>query len=887
MKVQKRNSWGSENNVVFEVFDKEKIKQRIKYLAVGSDGLGGEDVIKNETREIAKIGPPLNNINIEDIVKKTSEIIIEGIKTSEIDEWAAKCCLEKSLESLEYLTLAARLIVSSLHKDTPERFIDSLLYLYHNKTKNGEPSPYVRKDIVDLVIKNQTQIEKMIVHERDYLLDYFGLYTLIRPSSKTGYLFKNSSSAIIDRPQYLFMRTAIEIHRVALENEDPSALQIIKDTYDIMSLKMAVHATPTIANSCTNKPQLASCFLSCVFEDSIEGIFESVKKNSILCKNMGGLGLYLGSIRPNKAIIKSSGGESRGIKPLIKVLDSIFGGYLDQGGKRKGSIALYLDVYHPDFEEFINMPRNTQGPESDRARELFYSVVVNDVFMKACEYECDGQCNNDCPGMHYYMSPDECPDLLDTMGSDFESLYNNYVSNKKYYKSIHARELMFEMIFTMINSGKLYIFNRDAANRSNNLDNIGNINISNLCTEMTLPVRQKNVNVSLLGDIEYLEGYNTNLISVCNLASVKLDSYIEDDQSHVDNVELNVHDFDGTPTIKYFKLAEFRRVIGILVRNIDNIIDITYYPEELTRDTNTKMRPIGLGVQGLADMFNVLNLPYDSDKAQLLNYYIWYWTYAAALEATCKLAKERGSYKYFKGSRGSRGELQFDSWPGGLRPSDIPEDSILFNDDKHIINWDNLRNMCKGGMRNSLLTAPMPTASTSQILGSAESFEPYTNNIFSKTTLAGTFSVINPHLFKTLEKNKILNKSMIDQLITDNGSVKNLNIPAHAKNVYRTIYEVSMKKYIKMSADRGRFICQSQSLNHYWEGSADIIKHKIYSSLMYGWKLGLKTLCYYTRTKGATGQKIGVEEKPFNLKEELAKAKAAAEAGEACTMCSS
>jgi ribonucleoside-diphosphate reductase alpha chain len=887
MKIQKRTPWTGNTTPIFEEIDIEKIRTRITYLAIGHDGLGGEDIIKNETREIAKIGPPLNKININEIVKKTIEIIVEGTKTSAIDERAAECCLEKSIDSIEYTIMAARLIVSSLHKDTPERFIDSMLYAFYNKTQNDEPAPHIRRDIIALVTEHQVQLEKMIDHTRDFNIDYFGLFTLIRPNG-TGYLNKNSAGAVIERPQYLFMRAALEIHRMALANGDINALQLVKETYDIMSLKMAIHATPTISNACTMKPQLASCFLSCVFGDSIEEIFESLKKNAILCKNMGGLGIYLGTVRANGAIIKSSGGKSRGIKPLLKVFDSVFGGYLDQGGKRKGSLAAYLDVYHADFVDFINMPRNTQGAEGNRARELYYGVVVNDVFMKACEYECDGKCNNDCPGMHYFMSPDECPDLLDNMCGDFEKLYKNYIDAKKYYSSMHARELLFEIIFTMINCGRLYIFNRDAANRSNNLDNIGKINISNLCTEIMLPVRQKNIEVSPLGKITYPGGYNTNLISVCNLASIKLDSFIENDNNikHSTVIPLNVYEFDGTPTIKYFKLAEFRKVISTLVRNIDNIIDITYYPEELTKKTNIAMRPIGLGVQGLADMFNILNLPYDSQKARLLNYYIWYWTYAAALEATINLAKERGSYTYFEGSRASRGELQFDSWPGGLRPSDMPEDSLLFAANDHIVDWDILRQNIKTGMRNSLLTAPMPTASTSQILGSAESFEPYTSNIFTRTTLAGAFLVVNQHFFKKVEKDGSLNRLMIEQIISDNGSVKNLNIPAHAKEVYKTIYEVSMKNYITMSADRGRFICQSQSLNHYWEGDADVIKNKIYSALMHAYKLGLKTYCYYTRTRVATGQKIGVEDS-FNLKEELAKARKAAESGQECTMCSS
>jgi ribonucleoside-diphosphate reductase alpha subunit len=920
IQIQKRDKWSpDEQKPTYEEFSEEKIRNRIKYLAVGADGKGGEDIASNRDRNVIKIGESLNKIDIDKIITNITKYIKNGTKTVEIDEYVIKFCIENQLESIQYGILAKRILVSSLHKETPESFIDAMRYAYFNKTPNNEAAPQIREDILIIILLFEAKLERIIDHRRDYLLDYFGLVTLIRPGG-VAYLAKDSRGKIIERPQYLFLRTAIEIHRKGLESydvaENQTTLAYIKNTYDLMSLKYATHATPTLSNSGTIMPQLASCFLSCISDDSIEGIFESLKRNAMLCKNMGGIGLLFSNIRGTGSLIKSSGGQSEGIKPLLKVFDNIFGPYLTQGGKRKGSLAAYLDVWHADFIDFINMPRNTKANDENRTFNLFYSVIVNDTFMKSVEYECKG-CNGDCPGMHYFMTPDICPGIIDSMGDVYLEKYKKYIEEKKYTSKIHARELMYEIIFTMINSGRLYVFNRDAASRSNNLENVGNINCSNLCTEITLPVRQKNYSIiqstnnsltmelflnrykdipteraDVINDINNRRketeniNYNTNLISVCNLASVKLDTFIDLVESD-DSLYLKVYDFDGKQTLMYFNINKFRETVKTLVRNIDNIIDNTYYPEKLTKKTNLAMRPIGIGVQGLADLFIKLNLPYESEKAQLLNYYIWYWMYHAAMEETIKLAEEKGHYPFYEGSPASKDILQFHTWPEQLRPNHLIDDRNLFIDNSHEVDWGELIfNLRKHGMRNSLLLAPMPTASTAQILGSAESFEPYTSNLFTRTTLAGQFQIVNPHLSAELEKRGQWNNSIINQLIKDNGSVKNLNIPKHAKEVYKTVYEISMKTFIRMAADRGRFICQSQSMNLYWDGTdddADFIKNKIFSALIYGWKLGLKTLCYYTRIRVQTGQKI--EMSADERREFFRKARIAAENGEHCAAC--
>jgi ribonucleoside-diphosphate reductase alpha chain len=860
MLIEKRKRWSPHAGNVkltYEELDLLKIVNRIKYLAVGHDNLGGEDVNpkfnKKDGREIIKIGRPLTKIKIQELAMQVIKFISDGTKSSEIDNYTIKCCLEKILESSEYEELAARIYISAMHKETPCKLSDSMKYGFFKTTKNGDHAPRIREEILLFVMNNETELEHMIDYTRDFNLSYFGIVTLTRPGG-ISYLNKDQDGNLVERPQHLFMREAIEFY---FDNAD--SINKIKETYDILSLKYATHATPTMSNACSEYPRLVSCNLMCVRDDSIAGIGESIRDMMLLSKNEAGVGIYTSNIRAAGSIIKTTGGESKGSCSFYKIFEKVFE-TIDQGGKRKGSAALYVDVWHADFPSIIEMPRNTHAADENRARSLFYGAVVNDLFMKTAEYECD-KClgPGKCPGLHYFMSPDICPELIDTFGDEYEKVYKEYIAEGKYIKYTHAREVLYEMIFTMINSGKLYVFNRDAANRSNNLENVGMINCSNLCTEITLPVR-------------LLTGDKTDIISVCNLASIKLDSFICHKKNN--SLELNVHDFNGNDISMYFDIVMFEKVVKNITRNLDIVIDRTSYPENKTRKTNLSMRPIGIGVQGMADLFIKYGLPYESKKAKLLNWYLFNCLYLFALEATIEMAAEKGAYQYFNGSPASKGILQGDFQQNNN--SDMMSDlSALLNNpiDFHH-KYDKLRGK---PMRNSLLVAPMPTASTAQILDSYESFEPPTSNIFTRQTLAGTFTIINKYLFKELEARNLWNSQVVDTIINDNGSVKNLKISEYAKLIYKTVWEISMKRYIDLSADRAQFICQSQSLNLYWTGTADEIKNKIFSALMHGWKKGLKTLCYYTRIQSQTGQKI--ENSEIAFKEQLAKDKAKVIAG--------
>jgi ribonucleoside-diphosphate reductase alpha subunit len=856
--IEKRQKWTPNNNnntkPIYEPVNILKIVNRLKYLAIGHDGLGGEDVDPTYTskkdRSIIRIGRPLNKINYNQLAIQIVKIISDKTKSSDIDEYSIKCCLERNLESSEYGEMAARIFISNMHKETPNNLFDAIRYSFFKRTINNEHAPRIRDEILLFVANNKDSLEKIIDYKRDYLLNYFGLMTLIKPGG-VAYLNKDSHGRLVERPQHLFMREAIEFHF-----DSENFLEKIKNTYDIVSLKYATHATPTLANACSDNPRLVSCNLLAMREDSIQGIGESIRDMMILSKNEAGIGAYMSNIRAAGSVIKSTGGLSRGLKPLFKVFEQIFN-YIDQGGKRKGSAAFYLDIWHADFIDFIKMGRNTQAADEDRARSLFYGVVINDVFMRAVLHECNSECgDNCCMGTHYFMSPDACPSLIETHGEEYEKEYNQYIQEKKYVSMIHARKLMYEIIFSMINAGKIYIFNRDSANRHNNLENAGMINTSNLCCEITEPVIKKN-------------GDKTDIISVCNLASIKLDTFIVDNYKdpvlallyncmHTNDIlSLNVYDFDGNNKIMKFDIGAFEKTIKTIIRNLDICIDRTSYPENKTYKTNISMRPIGLGVQGLADLFIRLNIPYESDKARVLNWCIFNWIYLFAMETTVAMAEEKGPYEYFNGSPASKGILQFDTRKTRYIPSRAELCDLFVDCPAKYFDFDARYNALRGKpMRNGLLIAPMPTASTAQILGSYESFEPITSNLFTRGVLSGDFQVLNAYLVDNMEIKDIFGRNVIDNIIINNGSVANLNISNHAKNVYKTIYEVSMKRYIQLSADRAQFICQSQSLNLYWSGKPDDVKNKIYSALIYGWKQDLKTLCYYTRIQTQTGQKV-------------------------------
>lgn len=902
VRVIKRQHWNQKNyNITkedtYEELDKEKVRNRIKFLAVGSDGKGGEDVdpcsnIKSG-RKIIKIGRPLNNINIDELASRVISFIVDGTKTCDIDLYTIKCCIDNYIQSSEYEELAVRIYISAIHKETPWSFEDVCRFSLFVQTKSGETAPQIREDILLLAMQHRAAIENHINHRRNYNLGFFGLITLIRPG-KIGYLTKDINGNIIERPQHLWYRVAIEIHHVDLRKVSGfnNALALIKITYDLMSLRYMTHATPTLTNSGTEKNQLASCNLLQVREDSVEGIGDTFKDIMVLSKNGAGIGVDWSCIRANGSIIKSTGGISRGIVQFIRMFDTMAVS-IDQGGTgRPSAIAFYLPTWHADYIDFINLPRNTQAAPEKRAKHLFYGAVVDDIFMEKCEIECDCTSDN-CPGMYHMFSPDEMLGLNEKFGAEFRRFYMMGVAQKKYRSAMHACQIMKEMLGTIVNCSKLYIFDKDNANRANNLSNVGPIKNSNLCMEICEPV-------------------GPDMISVCNLASIKLDMFggVINSGNYFNDIDylkgskitlIRGYDFDGNKINCWFSFEAMGRVVKTLVRNLDNIIDITYYPEEKTKKTNLSMRPIGIGVQGLADLFNVLGLPYESIEAQLLNYYIWYWMYYYAMEATIELAKERGTYPLMYvngGSPAANGKLQFDMWNEGLMPAHVDVSGLFLEqsldqwdggllEDARTKIWDNIRNgVAKYGMRNSLLLAPMPTASTSQILGSAESFEPYTSNIFTRTTISGQVQIVNPTLRKELEKRNLWSRETIDNIILNSGSVSQLPISDHAKAVYKTAYEISLKRYVRMAADRGRFICQSQSLNLYVKGSTEEVIQKLYSAIIDGHKYGNKTLLYYARIFTETGQKVNIDKSAVDkFREMMAAAKQKALAGN-CETCS-
>lgn len=889
-----------------------KIRNRIQYLANGKDGDGGEDVDprapSTKDRVIVKVGKALISVDIDMLTAGVMEIISDGVKTSDIDNQTIKCAMGHMLDSLEYEEFASRLMVSAMHKETPSTIIDAFRYSFTNLTKTGEHAPMVRDDILVLVSLFEHDIERCINYLNDYKFSFFGLNTICRRGGGAAYLAKDVSGNQIERPQHMWMRVALEIHSKLMSSdkhrESRIGLDLALHSYKMMSWMYMTHATPTLINAGTRLPQLSSCMLVSMFKDSIDGIADTVSTVMKLAKLGAGVGIDVSNIRAFGSMIKSSGGISRGTKPMLKVFNEA-SGYIDQGGRRKASFAIYMMVWHSDFMDFVQMGRNTSASPEDRAHRLFYATTVDNVFMEACQFHCAGgqECwgpidrpvgpidhetgkRKHCPGLHYFMTPDVCPGLVEAHNEHFRELYMEYAKEGLYDKAVHASDIMYEIIFTMINSGKMYVFNKDAANRSSNLSNVAPIKMSNLCIEITLPSGPED-------------------IGVCNLASIALQrlaapSFDDTPLADYASTPIKAFTFDGKATTRYFSFKALEHIVTTLVTNLDNLIDRTLYPEEKTERSNQSMRPIGIGVQGLADVFSMLGLPYESDKARVLNYHIWRTMYYAAMKQTICLAKDRGPYPlcFTNGaSPAINGKLQFDTWPEGERPANLPDDALLFDNLDNVpkYDWDELRaDAAKHGMRNSMLLANMPTASTSQILGSSESFEPYTTNIYSRNTIAGQFQVVNPQLAGDLTSKGMWNRDVVDQIIAADGSVQYLDdsvMPLHAKRVYKTAYEISKKRYIQMAADRARFICHSQSMNLYWSGEPDQIKHEIYSALVHGWRLGLKTLCYYTHINTmAKAQKVtidpAVEAKVRTFKEQLRVAKEAAERGEVCDMCS-
>jgi len=712
-------------------------------------------------------------VNFIDISKKVIMGLYDGVTTTELDNLAAETAATMATVHPDYALLAARVAVSNLHKETEKSFhkVIQMLYKYVDP-KTGENAGLIGEATYKIVMKNKEQLDSAIIYDRDFDFDYFGFKTLER-----SYLMRMGGK-VVERPQHLFMRVAVGIH-----GEDiASAIE----TYNLMSEKWFIHATPTLFNAGTPKPQLSSCFLLSMTEDSIGGIFETLTRCAKISQSAGGIGLSIHNIRATGSYIKGTGGTSNGIIPMLRVYNDT-ARYVDQGGgKRKGAFAIYLEPWHADIFDFLELKKN-HGKEELRARDLFFAVWISDLFMERVKN--DGDWSLFCPS--------EAPGLFDCYGGEFEALYHRYEKEGRARKVVRAQELWFAILESQIETGTPYILYKDHANRKSNQKNLGTIRSSNLCTEI-------------------MEYTSPDEVAVCNLASISLGKFVREDRTY---------DFE--------RLYEITRVV---TRNLNKVIDINYYPIPEARNSNMRHRPIGIGVQGLADAFIMMRHAFDGPEARQLNIDIFETIYFAALEESCALAAQHGAYETYEGSPISQGEMQFDMW--GVRPGKRWD-------------WESLKaRIKKHGVRNSLLLAPMPTASTSQVLGNNECFEPYTSNIYTRRTLSGEYIVVNKHLLKDLIGLGLWNEEMKHKLLAANGSIQNIpGLPEELKDLYKTVWELSQKAIIDMAADRGAFICQSQSMNLFVENPN---YGKLSSMHFYAWQKGLKTGMYYLRSKAAT-----------------------------------
>lgn len=716
-------------------------------------------------------GLSISEKDVIEIAKKVIQGIYDNITTTELDNLAAETAAAQTTIHPDFSVLAARIAVSNLHKNTLKSFSKTaqLLYEYTDPITQTH-APLISEEIYKIIRKNADELDSSLIYDRDYNFDYFGFKTLER-----SYLIRTNGK-VTERPQHLFMRVALGIHK-----ED---IQAAIETYNLMSEKWFIHATPTLFNAGTPKPQMSSCFLLSMTEDSIAGIFDTLKRCALISQSAGGIGVSIHNIRSTGSYIKGTGGISNGIIPMLRVFNDT-ARYVDQGGgKRKGAIAVYIEPWHSDIFDFIDIRKN-HGKEEMRARDLFPALWIPDLFMQRVEAD----------QMWSLFDPNEAQGLYEVYGEKFNELYTTYENEGKFRKQIKARELWTAILEAQIETGTPYMCYKDAVNEKSNQKNIGTIRSSNLCTEI-------------------MEYTNADEVSVCNLASLALPRYV------------------SSGGFDFQKLYE---VTKIVTRNLNKIIDGNYYPIPETKTSNDRHRPIGLGVQGLADVFLLLRLPFESPEARRLNKDIFETIYFASMEASMDLAKEQGAYSSFAGSPLSEGKFQFDLWQ--VVPSDRWD-------------WEKLRQeVMTHGVRNSLLLAPMPTASTSQILGNNECFEPYTSNIYNRRVLSGEFVVVNKFLLKDLIELGLWNPTMKNKLIAENGSVQNIpEIPTELKELYKTVWEIKQKTIIDMAAERGAFICQSQSLNLFM---AEPNLAKLTSMHFHAWKSGLKTGMYYLRTKAA------------------------------------
>ena len=789
------------------------------------DGEKEEVAFDKITRRIAALCDGLNPEFVDPVkvTQKVVEGVYSGVSTSEIDILAAETCAYMSQFHPDFSTLAARIAVSNLHKNTNEDFCEVVRTLYEVTDKAGRPAPLVSVNLLDVVNRFRDDINSAIDYDRDYQFDYFGFKTLER-----SYLLRYpSTKKIVERPQHMFMRVALGIHGEAI----PEAI----NTYILMSKGFFTHATPTLFNAGTPKPQMSSCFLLSMKEDSIEGIYETLKQSAMISKTAGGIGIAITGVRSCESYIRGTNGFSNGIVPMLRVFNDT-ARYVDQGGgKRKGSIAVYLEPWHADVFDFLELKKN-HGKEEQRARDLFYGLWIPDLFMKRVMENKDWS----------LFCPNECPGLQDSYGEDFEKLYHQYESEGKARKVVKSQALWFKILESQQETGTPYMLYKDACNQKSNQKNLGTIRCSNLCTEI----------------VEYT---SPDEIAVCNLASIALPKY-------VDKVS------------KTFDFQKLREVVKVAARNLNKVIDKNYYPVPEARNSNMRHRPIGLGVQGLADAFMMLKYPYESAEAAKLNKDIFETIYFAACETSMEMAKEEGPYSTFSGSPASQGILQFDMW------------GIKAEQQSGMWDWESLKKQIKAyGMRNSLLVAPMPTASTAQILGNNESFEPYTQNIYTRRVLSGEFVSINKHLVHDLMEAGLWSVELKNQLIAHKGSVQHIEcVPQYMRDLYKTVWEIKQKVILEMAAGRGAYIDQSQSLNIHM---IECTNAKLSSMHFYGWKLGLKTGQYYLRTKAAAdaiqftleAEKITAGEKAVATSSQQAAPKvteAQYEEEEGCTMCS-
>src|SRR6188768_264307 len=727
-------------------------------------------------------------VNPVEVAMKVINGLYDGVSTVELDNLAAEIAATMTTRHPDFAKLAARIAVSNLHKVTSKSFSNTMKRLYtYVDPKTGQNAPLISKETWKVIKDHAAELDEAIISDRDFAYDYFGFKTLER-----SYLMKLDGK-VVERPQHMLMRVAIGIHHQDIDS--------VIETYNLLSEKWFTHATPTLFNAGTPKPQLSSCFLLTMKDDSIDGIYDTLKQCAKISQSAGGIGLSIHNIRAKGSYIKGTGGTSNGIVPMLRNFD-MTARYVDQGGgKRKGSFAIYLEPWHADIFEFLDLKKN-HGKEEMRARDLFYAMWLPDLFMQRVE-------NNE---MWSLFCPNEAPGLAEVYGEEFERLYEKYEKEGRFRKQIKAQDLWFEILESQIETGTPYMLYKDAANRKSNQKNLGTIKSSNLCTEI----------------IEYT---SPDEVAVCNLASIALPKFITEDGR-----------FD------HQKLYEITKVA---TRNLNKVIDINYYPVEEARKSNMRHRPIGLGVQGLADAFIMLRMPFDSDEARSLNEDIFETIYFGAMESSMEQAKENGPYETFKGSPVSKGIFQFDMW--GVTPK------------SKRWNWEQLKqDVKKNGVRNSLLVAPMPTASTSQILGNNECFEPYTSNVYTRRTLSGEFIIANKHLMKDLMNIGLWSENMRQKLIATHGSVQPIaEIPQNIKDIYKTVWEISQKSIIDMSADRGAYICQSQSLNiHLTNPNFG----KLTSMHFYAWKKGLKTGMYYLRsTAAADAIKFTLDKSAANL----------------------